>query len=110
MNYFIIKEDMIEGRYMELKRKATEDIIDAREDLELAKLELESRILRGQAKRIRKYDSDRVRKCVICLEFKEQNYVLIPCGHKVYCDSCIMKIHECGLCKRNISNRLKIYE
>lgn len=101
---------MVENRYSELKRKAIEDIADAKEDLELAKLELESRILKNQAKRIRKYDSDRVRKCVICLEYKEMNYVPIPCGHRVYCDTCIMKIHDCSLCKRSISNRLKIYE
>jgi hypothetical protein len=101
---------MPEIKYIELKRKATEDIADAREDLELAKLELEHRILRNSAKKIRQYDCDRVRKCIICLDYSEQNYVLIPCGHRVYCDSCINKIVDCPLCKRSISNRLKIYE
>ena len=92
------------------KRKALEVIEEAKEDLELANLELEAKILQNKAKKLRTEGAVDLRKCVICMEFKKLDYILSPCGHRCHCNTCIQKINECSVCRKHINGILKIYE
>lgn len=49
------------------------------------------------------------RLCSICLE-NENNWILIPCGHKCVCGECATRITACPLCRTQIVSKNIVYE
>lgn len=49
-------------------------------------------------------------ECCICLQDIKGHVALIPCGHTQFCEECIRKQKICPLCKKEITNILKIYK
>ena len=47
--------------------------------------------------------------CVICLE-NDNNWILIPCGHKCVCGECAKVIQVCPLCRAKIVSKNIVYE
>lgn len=47
--------------------------------------------------------------CCICFEDTNKEIVLVPCGHRQYCSSCIGKINKCALCNSIITQKIRIY-
>ena len=47
--------------------------------------------------------------CSICLE-NENNWILIPCGHKCVCGECVTRITACPLCRTQIVSKNIVYE
>lgn len=53
-------------------------------------------------------DDDNV-NCVFCLD-NLKTYACVPCGHKVFCETCSQKNHKiCPLCRKPIQSVLKIF-
>lgn len=49
-------------------------------------------------------------KCVICFSKTEKNKVLVPCGHRQFCEKCISKNFEnCSICRTKIEKIIKIF-
>ena len=48
-------------------------------------------------------------QCVICFNKKDINLVLVPCGHRVYCESCIRGVSECSVCRASVTSVMKLY-
>ncbi|MCL6271798.1 hypothetical protein M3P05_17910 [Sansalvadorimonas sp. 2012CJ34-2] len=46
--------------------------------------------------------------CVICLE-AERTHTVIPCGHKMYCETCVSHLTECAMCREPVKSSMKIY-
>lgn len=55
----------------------------------------------------KKKDGDNL--CVICFELTQKIEVLVPCGHRQYCSSCIQKIDKCSVCRTKIQQVIRIY-
>ena len=51
-------------------------------------------------------------ECNICFEvIALQNIrMLYPCGHRLYCDLCIKQIDKCPQCRKEIKEKLVIFE
>tara|TARA_B110000259_G_scaffold188233_1_gene245802 strand:+ start:3394 stop:3696 length:303 start_codon:yes stop_codon:yes gene_type:complete len=51
-------------------------------------------------------------ECNICLEVVAlQNIrMLYPCGHRLYCDLCIKQLDKCPQCRKEIKEKLVIFE
>lgn len=51
-------------------------------------------------------------ECTICFEVTAlQNIrVLYPCGHRLFCDLCLKNIDKCPQCRKNITEKMVIYE
>mgnify|MGYP001192234528 CR=1 FL=1 len=51
-------------------------------------------------------------ECNICFEvIALQNIrMLYPCGHRLYCDLCIKQIDKCPQCRKEIIDKLVIFE
>ncbi len=57
------------------------------------------------------------RMCIICME-KVKTIIVIPCGHKVFCDHCsqVHKNHnnnqtnQCPICRKPVQSFVKVYE
>ncbi|XP_052581938.1 E3 ubiquitin-protein ligase LRSAM1 isoform X3 [Peromyscus californicus insignis] len=47
-------------------------------------------------------------ECVVCLE-REAQMVFLACGHVCCCQQCCQPLRTCPLCRREISQRLRIY-
>lgn len=48
-------------------------------------------------------------QCCICFGYTNKKKVCVPCGHKQYCNECIMEIKECSLCQKNIDSIITLY-
>jgi len=46
--------------------------------------------------------------CKICM-IKETGVVFMPCGHLISCASCAVAMKDCPICRKNISDTMKIY-
>jgi len=51
--------------------------------------------------------------CLICAD-SEKHMICVPCGHLVYCTSCVAKLDSyqktcCPLCRRNVSQFVRVY-
>ena len=56
-----------------------------------------------------KVEAESTDKCVICLD-KPFTHALRPCGHLIACTDCAKKLpKECPICRRTISDTLKIF-
>lgn len=51
-------------------------------------------------------------ECNICFEVVAlQNIrMFYPCGHRLYCDLCVKKIDKCPQCRKDIKEKMVIYE
>lgn len=51
-------------------------------------------------------------ECNICFEViaLQSIRMFYPCGHRLYCDLCIKNINNCPLCRKNIIEKIIIYE
>lgn len=51
-------------------------------------------------------------ECNICFEVValENIRMFYPCGHRLYCDLCIKNINNCPLCRKDIIEKMIIYE
>jgi len=47
--------------------------------------------------------------CVVCLEIKKE-YVFVPCGHFCCCATCTQTISQCPMCRKNIEQKVKVYD
>ena len=47
--------------------------------------------------------------CCVCF-LQQSTYVFYPCGHKKFCEKCILKLDTCPLCKQWIYIKAKIFD
>jgi hypothetical protein len=58
---------------------------------------------------LRKDDVPLDEQCSICFKRTKKNKVLVPCGHRQYCKTCITTIKKCALCRKDITQVIDIY-
>ncbi|KAM8995789.1 E3 ubiquitin-protein ligase LRSAM1 isoform 1-T1 [Ara ararauna] len=47
-------------------------------------------------------------ECVVCME-QETQMIFLPCGHVCCCQSCCERLLTCPLCRRDITQRIRIF-
>ncbi|NXJ68942.1 LRSM1 ligase, partial [Rostratula benghalensis] len=47
-------------------------------------------------------------ECVVCME-QETQMIFLPCGHVCCCQTCCQRLHSCPLCRRDITQRIRIF-
>ncbi|NXX53230.1 LRSM1 ligase, partial [Scopus umbretta] len=47
-------------------------------------------------------------ECVVCME-QETQMVFLPCGHVCCCQTCCERLHICPLCRKDITQRIRIF-
>ncbi|NXX10857.1 LRSM1 ligase, partial [Podargus strigoides] len=47
-------------------------------------------------------------ECVVCLE-RETQMIFLPCGHVCCCQTCCERLHTCPLCRKDITQRIRIF-
>ncbi|KAM9218211.1 E3 ubiquitin-protein ligase LRSAM1 isoform 3-T3 [Leptosomus discolor] len=47
-------------------------------------------------------------ECVVCLE-QETQMIFLPCGHVCCCQTCCERLHACPLCRKDITQRIRIF-
>ncbi|NXN54815.1 LRSM1 ligase, partial [Rynchops niger] len=47
-------------------------------------------------------------ECVVCME-QETQMIFLPCGHVCCCQSCCERLHTCPLCRKDITQRIRIF-
>lgn len=47
--------------------------------------------------------------CIVCMEGNVKLLAFIPCGHRVCCSICCLKINKCPLCSTNFTDTLNVY-
>jgi hypothetical protein len=47
--------------------------------------------------------------CCICL-FNPSTHALVPCGHMIYCEMCVVNLKFCAVCRMPIQSIMKIYK
>ncbi|KAM3910860.1 E3 ubiquitin-protein ligase LRSAM1 isoform 1-T2 [Leptodactylus fuscus] len=52
---------------------------------------------------------NRISECVVCMELEAQS-IFLPCGHVCCCINCGDALQTCPLCRRDISQRIRIYQ
>ena len=73
-------------------------------------LENQAKTLENQAENL-EYQAKNLEKerfCKICIQ-AEICYAFIPCGHQVTCENCVTELKDCPICRKKITNSLKIY-
>lgn len=53
--------------------------------------------------------ANRISECVVCMEMEAQS-IFLPCGHVCCCTNCGDALQTCPLCRRDISQRIRIYQ
>ncbi|CAJ0968509.1 unnamed protein product [Ranitomeya imitator] len=53
--------------------------------------------------------ASRLSECVVCMELEAQA-IFLPCGHVCCCASCGDALQTCPLCRRDITQRIRIYQ
>lgn len=53
--------------------------------------------------------ANRISECVVCMEMEAQA-IFLPCGHVCCCTNCGDALQTCPLCRRDISQRIRIYQ
>ncbi|XP_040298635.1 E3 ubiquitin-protein ligase LRSAM1 isoform X1 [Bufo bufo] len=53
--------------------------------------------------------ANRISECVVCMELEAQA-IFLPCGHVCCCSNCGDALQTCPLCRRDISQRIRIYQ
>lgn len=53
--------------------------------------------------------ANRISECVVCMEIEAQA-IFLPCGHVCCCTNCGDALQTCPLCRRDISQRIRIYQ
>ncbi|NXK76408.1 LRSM1 ligase, partial [Amazona guildingii] len=47
-------------------------------------------------------------ECVVCME-QETQMIFLPCGHVCCCQSCCERLLTCPLCRRDVTQRIRIF-
>ncbi|XP_050763720.1 E3 ubiquitin-protein ligase LRSAM1 isoform X1 [Gymnogyps californianus] len=47
-------------------------------------------------------------ECVVCME-RETQMIFLPCGHVCCCQTCCERLHTCPLCRKDITQRIRIF-
>ncbi|KAM9594646.1 E3 ubiquitin-protein ligase LRSAM1 isoform 2-T6 [Morphnus guianensis] len=47
-------------------------------------------------------------ECVVCME-QETQMIFLPCGHVCCCQTCCDQLHTCPLCRKDITQRIRIF-
>ncbi|NXW35389.1 LRSM1 ligase, partial [Phaetusa simplex] len=47
-------------------------------------------------------------ECVVCME-QETRMIFLPCGHVCCCQTCCERLHTCPLCRKDITQRIRIF-
>ncbi|NXI90094.1 LRSM1 ligase, partial [Psophia crepitans] len=47
-------------------------------------------------------------ECVVCME-QEAQMIFLPCGHVCCCQTCCERLHTCPLCRRDVTQRIRIF-
>ncbi|XP_074912015.1 E3 ubiquitin-protein ligase LRSAM1 isoform X1 [Buteo buteo] len=47
-------------------------------------------------------------ECVVCME-QETQMIFLPCGHVCCCQTCCEQLHSCPLCRKDITQRIRIF-
>ncbi|NXE83360.1 LRSM1 ligase, partial [Cochlearius cochlearius] len=47
-------------------------------------------------------------ECIVCME-QETQTVFLPCGHVCCCQTCCERLHTCPLCRKDITQRIRIF-
>ncbi|KAE8582107.1 hypothetical protein XENTR_v10019952 [Xenopus tropicalis] len=53
--------------------------------------------------------ANRNSECVVCME-QEAHVIFLPCGHVCCCTNCGDALRTCPLCRRDIGQRIRIYQ
>jgi hypothetical protein len=48
-------------------------------------------------------------ECCVCFNSTERKKACVPCGHTLYCNSCISNLKNCSLCNQEISLVIDLY-
>ena len=48
-------------------------------------------------------------QCVVCFD-ENKNIVFVPCHHLCCCEDCGATLQKCPLCRKGISDRVKIFQ
>ncbi|KAM6297020.1 E3 ubiquitin-protein ligase LRSAM1 [Aegotheles albertisi] len=51
---------------------------------------------------------ERKSECVVCME-QETQMIFLPCGHVCCCQTCCQRLHTCPLCRKDITQRIRIF-
>ena len=56
------------------------------------------------------HDDIRRNRCIVCFEDNSAAYAPLPCGHRSYCQNCILSLnHTCLVCRQNFYNYERIF-
>ncbi|NWS66201.1 LRSM1 ligase, partial [Crotophaga sulcirostris] len=47
-------------------------------------------------------------ECVVCME-QETQMIFLPCGHVCCCQTCCEQLHTCPLCRKDITQHIRIF-
>ncbi|XP_064892167.1 E3 ubiquitin-protein ligase LRSAM1 isoform X5 [Columba livia] len=47
-------------------------------------------------------------ECVVCME-QETQMIFLPCGHVCCCQTCCERLHTCPLCRKDVTQRIRIF-
>ncbi|XP_053940048.1 E3 ubiquitin-protein ligase LRSAM1 isoform X2 [Cuculus canorus] len=47
-------------------------------------------------------------ECVVCME-RETQMIFLPCGHVCCCQTCCERLHTCPLCRKDVTQRIRIF-
>ena len=103
-NRFLLQKQEIESK------KQYEEIQNQTKQLNLLQnLVLDLKNSQSSKKNAEKVETEPIGKCVICLD-KPFTHAVRPCGHLIACTDCAEKLpNECPICRRTISDTLRIF-
>jgi hypothetical protein len=88
----------------------------AKDNLPLTLVEMEARVakMRETINNLENDADNKTKKCEICYDQPIGSFVITPCGHRRFCDTCIsiLKTNQnntCPLCKTVVHSYVKIY-
>lgn len=47
--------------------------------------------------------------CCVCYE-NPSTHAIVPCGHNIYCEDCVVKLRKCAKCRGPIQSVIKIFK
>ena len=102
-------KDLLLKQEIEAKRQY-EEIQNQTKQLNLLQnLVLDLKNSQSSKKKAEKDETESIGKCIICLD-RSLTYAVRPCGHLIACTDCAEKLpKECPICRRIISDTLKIF-
>ena len=108
---------IIEGKSLdELNKKLNANINDKDREIRIKDRKIEGFLAEifdlqcsVNQKEKKKEEEKQQKMCCVCL-LQQSTYVFYPCGHKKFCEKCILKLDTCPLCKKLVYMKAKIFD